>query len=41
MATEPRRLGGRYAFIVPAFTALAAIDLARRVGRSLLGAQGG
>jgi N-acetylglucosaminyldiphosphoundecaprenol N-acetyl-beta-D-mannosaminyltransferase len=41
MATEPRRLGSRYAYIVPAFTALAAVDLARRAGRSLLGTQGG
>ena len=36
-ASEPRRLGRRYAYIVPAFAMLAAADLARRTGRSLLG----
>jgi N-acetylglucosaminyldiphosphoundecaprenol N-acetyl-beta-D-mannosaminyltransferase len=36
-ASEPRRLGRRYAYIVPAFATLAAADLARRTGRSLLG----
>jgi N-acetylglucosaminyldiphosphoundecaprenol N-acetyl-beta-D-mannosaminyltransferase len=35
-ASEPRRLGRRYAYIVPAFAMLAAADLARRMGRSLM-----
>lgn len=37
MSSEPRRLGSRYAYIVPAFTMLATADLARRAGRSLRG----
>ena len=39
-ASEPRRLGRRYAYIVPAFAMLAAADLARRAGRALLGCAG-
>jgi len=37
MASEPGRLGRRYAYIVPAFAMLAVADLARRAGLSLLG----
>jgi N-acetylglucosaminyldiphosphoundecaprenol N-acetyl-beta-D-mannosaminyltransferase len=36
-ASEPRRLAGRYAYIVPAFAMLAAADLVRRASLSLLG----
>jgi N-acetylglucosaminyldiphosphoundecaprenol N-acetyl-beta-D-mannosaminyltransferase len=37
MTTEPKRLGRRYAYIVPAFAMLATAHLVRRAGRSLLG----
>jgi N-acetylglucosaminyldiphosphoundecaprenol N-acetyl-beta-D-mannosaminyltransferase len=36
-ASEPRRLGRRYAYTVPAFAMLAAADLIRHAGLSLLG----
>lgn len=38
MTTEPKRLGKRYAYIVPTFAMLATAHLMRRAGRSLLGA---
>ena len=37
MTTEPKRLGRRYAYIVPTFAMLATAHLVKRASKSLLG----